>query len=229
MTEPISFARALTHKPTRIVYSTPVSRREKLRELEIPEELLIKALQVGLTEKFTAQMWDPKTAGGYDMYRYTTRILRAGLCEQGWALEDGSNVAMVRHPLSGVSVVVCAGDSQTGSTFGDDPRTKRSKGDVFLGRTEMTAVDLFGEAVLETRWFAPQESKTWLLLHYHVAQGGVQYFRSELSRPAEAQNGVITGWSERILLSVPLPGTIADDETADDVGPLVTPTVSIRL
>lgn len=229
MSEPIWFSPNAPKGPERTVYSTPIARRARLSELEIPGELLAVSLQLGVTEKLTAQIFDHKAAGGWDMFRYTTRSLRSGLYERGWKLIDSSNVAKVMHPSSGVSVVVCSGDSQTGSTFGPLPKTKRSKGDVFLGHSEMVAVDLFGESVVETRWLAPEDSKTWLLLHYHVVESGMQYFRSELSRPAEAKDGVITDWFERIILNVPLPGAITDDETADDTGPSIIPTVNIRL
>ncbi len=55
------------------VYSTPVDRRERLHQLGVPEELLVEAVQRGVAEKLTAEIYDPATAGGYDLYRYTTR------------------------------------------------------------------------------------------------------------------------------------------------------------
>ena len=41
----------------------------------------IDALQRGVAEKLTAEIFDPATAGGYDLYRYTTRYVRKGLYE----------------------------------------------------------------------------------------------------------------------------------------------------
>lgn len=229
MPDPVIFPVAVQHSSPRMVYSTPVARREKLRELGVDEEILVAAVQFGLTEKLTQVMFDPKTAGGYDMYKYMTRLLRMKLYEQGWKLFDGNNIAMIREPNSGVSIVVCAGDGQTGSTFGKPPKSKRSKGDVFLDISRMIAVDLFGHDVIETRRVAPDDAKTWLLLHYHVVVGSQHFLRAELSRPAEAERGVITDWYDRIILNVPLPGSIADDETADDQGPVIIPSITVNL
>ena len=229
MRGPVIFWEGAGFEPECIVYSTPVQRREKLRELGVSEEVMIDALQRGLAEKLTAQNDDPKTAGGYDMYRYTTRSVRSGQRALGWELVDSSNIAMVRDPQTGVTVVVCAGDSQTGQPYGDAPKTKRSKGDVFLDVSEVIAVDLFGHDVIEKRRIASPESKTWLLLHFHSVVGTQNVFRAELSLPLEANGGIITKWSERIILYVPLPGTIADDETANDTGPVILPSITVRL
>jgi hypothetical protein len=229
MSEPLRFLSAVSREPACLVFATPVQRREKLREMGVSEDVLIAALQHGLAEKLTAGIYDPTTAGGYDMYRYSTRHLRLGQCALGWELVDNKNIAMVRDPVSGITLVVCAGDVQTGVNFGDAPKTKRSKGEVFLDVSEVIAVDLFGEDVLEKRRIAAPDSKTWLLLHFHAVVGTEHIFRAELSLPLEANGGIITKWSERIILHVPLSGSMPDDETADDIGPSITPSVTVRL
>jgi hypothetical protein len=229
MSDLISFLSVDTRESVCDAYVTPLEVREKLRELGASEAVLVSALQRGLTEKMTAGIFDPTTAGGYDMYRYTTRHVREGQNRLGWELIDSNNIAMIRDPLTGVTIVVCAGDAQTGMMYGEPPKTKRSKGDVFLDISQVIAVDLFGEEVIERKRIASLESKTWLLLHYHSVVGDQHIFRAELSLPAEASSGTITKWSERIILHVPMPGSMPDDETANDTGPVITPSVTVRL
>lgn len=215
--------------PKCLVHSTPVARRERLQQLGVPEELLVEALQRGIAEKLTAEIYDPATAGGYDLYRYTTRHLREGLHRLGWELSDTNNIALVREPIDGTALIVCSGDQQTGQLIGDPPKTKRSKGDVFLEVTEVVARDLWGNEETETRLIALPDAKVWLLLHYHAIIDGQEVVRAELSLPQVAEGGTITGWSERIILYVPLPDAMPDDETGSDNGPIITPDVKIRI
>lgn len=210
------------------VYSTPGQRREKLAELSLEEELLVVALQRGITEKLTAMFADPKTAGGYDLWRYATRYLREQLHARGWIISDRNNVALVRDPVNGTILIVCSGDSQTGSLIGEQPRTRRSKGDFFLDISEVLSTDLFGHDVIGTRRIAAPHSKVWLLLHYHDGFGAEQVFRAELSRPYEAVSGMITKWAERVILHTLLPGEVADDSSADDQGPNFTPNITVN-
>lgn len=228
MAEPIKIGGKASSKPDCIIYSTPASRNAKLKELTIAEELLVDALQRGVAEKLTAEIFDPATAGGYDLYRYTTRYVRKGLYEAGWELSDSNNIALVRDPAEGTVIIVCSGDHQTGQLVGDQPKTKRSKGDLFLEVSEIVATDLFGDDEVKTRHVALPDAKVWLLLHYHVVDRGQQILRAELSRPLEANDGMITQWSERVILHVPLPDAMADDESANDEGPVITPDVEIR-
>ena len=229
MTEPINIGGRASSKPDCIIYSAPASRDAKLKELAIPEELLVDALQRGVAEKLTAEIFDPATAGGYDLYRYTTRYVRRGLHEAGWELSDYNNIALVRDPVKETVIIICSGDHQTGQLIGVPPKTKRSKGDFFLEMSKIVAIDLFGDEKIETRHIAPPDAKVWLLLHYHVVEPGQQILRAELSRPLEANDGMITQWSERIILDVRLADAMSDDESANDEGPVITPDVDIRI
>ena len=215
--------------PQCVVYSTPVHRRERLHQLGVPEELLVEALQRGIAEKLNAEIYDPATAGGYDLYRYTTRHVREGLHRRGWELSDSNNIALVRKPIDDTVLIVCSGDQQTGQLIGDAPKTKRSKGDVFLEVTEIVAIDLLGYEETETKMVALPDANVWLLLHYHATLNGHEIIRAELSRPRVAEGGTITEWSERIILYVPLPDAMPDDETGSDSGPIITPDVKIRI
>ena len=228
MTEPINIAGRASSKPDCIIYSAPALRNAKLKELAIPEELLVDALQRGVAEKLTSEVFDPVTAGGYDLYRYTTRYVRKGLHEAGWELSDNNNIALVRDPAEGTVIIICSGDHQTGQLIGGPPKTKRSKGDLFLEVSEIVATDLFGDEEVETRHVALPDAKVWLLLHYHVVERGQQILRAELSRPLEANDGMITQWSERIILDVRPADAMSDDESANDEGPVIIPDVEIR-
>lgn len=211
-----------------LVYSTPVERRKRLEKLGIDEQTLVVALQRGVAEKMTALFYDPRTAGGYDLYRYATRHVREQQYALGWEIKDSNNIALVRDPINETILIVCSGDAQTGMLIGEQPKTKRSKGDLFLEISQVLQTDLFGHDVVQKRRVAPPESKVWLLLHYHEGEGANQVLRAELSRPFEAEGGMITRWAERIILHAPLPGQVADDFIADDTGPTFTPSVVVK-
>ncbi len=100
---------------------------------------------------------------------------------------------------------------------------------MFLEVTEVVAIDLLGYEETETRTVALPDAKVWLLLHYHAITNGQEVLRAELSRPRVAEGGTITEWSERIILYVPLPDAMPDDETGSDNGPIITPDVKIRI
>ena len=132
------------------------------------------------------------------------------------------------HTKRELSLIICSGDHQTGQLIGGPPKTKRSKGDLFLEVSEIVATDLFGDEEVETRHVALPDAKVWLLLHYHVVERGQQILRAELSRPLEANDGMITQWSERIILDVRPADAMSDDESANDEGPVIIPDVEIR-
>mgnify|MGYP007049508331 CR=1 FL=1 len=226
---PTPFPARQVMDPECVIYRTPVARRAKLMELRINEDLLVKALQRGVAEKLTQVQFDPVTAGGLDLWRYTTRYVREGQHARGWELADSNNIALVRDPIEGTVLIVCAGDIQTGQLIGKQPRTKRTKGDLFLQVSEVLQIDLFGEDVVQQRRIAAPLSKVWLLLHYHEGMGDQQVFRAELSRPFEAEGKMITKWAERIILHVTPPGVMHDDDVYDDAGPDFVPTVTVRL
>lgn len=229
MAEPINIGGKAPSGSDCIIYNTPLKRRDKLKELGVPEELLVESLQRGVAEKLTAEIFDPVTAGGYDLYRYTTRYIRKGLQDKVWELSDSNNIALVRDPVKGTVVIVCSGDHQTGQVIGEPPKTKRSKGDIFLEVSKIVDTDLFGEDEIETRRIAHPDAKVWLFLHYHIVERDQQILRAELSRPLEAEGGLITRWSERIILHVPLPDGMLDDESGHDEGKVITPNVMIRI
>lgn len=210
------------------VYSTPVDRRKRLEALGIDEQTLVVALQRGVAEKMTALFYDPRTAGGYDLYRYATRHVREQQHQRGWETKDSNNIALVRDPVNETVLIVCSGDAQTGMLIGDQPRTKRSKGDLFLEISQVLQTDLFGQEVIQKRRIAAPESKVWLLLHYHDGEGANQVLRAELSRPFEAEGGMITKWAERIILNAQLPGQVADDFNAHDTGPTFSPSAIVK-
>ena len=178
MAEPINIGGKVSSEPSCIVYNTPTTRREKLKALTVCEDLLIDAIQRGVAEKLTAEIFDPATAGGYALYWYTTRYVRKGLYEDGWELSDSNNIALVREPSEGTIIIVCSGDHQTGQIIGDPPKTKRSKGEIFLEVSEIVSTNLFGDDDVETRHVAQPDAKVWLLLHYHVVDRGQQILRA---------------------------------------------------
>ena len=213
-----------------IVYKDPIDVRNKLSDLGVPLELLIEAAQQGFAERLNATPFDPVTAAGTDAWRYPVRVLRAGLEEIGWRIDNPRNLPIVISDERGVNITVSSGDDFTGFDGARKPRSKNPKGvlieeaitrNIFQG-------ELFPEQVpIAVRKFdRTLKYPTWIFL-LHITENEI---RAELSLPNSMDSGdYVDGWAERILISVPLPGSEFLSDTDFDEGPEIRPIVTPKI
>ncbi len=209
-------------------YVAPVEVRAKLREIGLPREVAVRAAQAGFVEKSNANIFDPKTAGGWDAWRYPTRVLREALFALGGRLEDPRNLPLVVLDEHRTIFTVSSGDQQTGALFGPEPKTKNEKGSVLKAVIEkdFRQADLLGDPLEIEKFVQTREYPIWILL-LHITQSSIQ---AEVSCPKSLDSsGQIDEWHERIILDVLPPDSISDDIPDDDSGPDILPSVRLKI
>jgi hypothetical protein len=213
--------------PTRI-YVSPIEVRQKLKDIGLPDEIIVRAAQSGFIEKSNSNIFDPRTAGGYDAWRYPTRVLRESLHHTGGRLEDPRNLPLVILDEYRTIFTVSSGDQQTGSVFGAEPKTKNEKGSVLKAVIEkdFSQPDLFGDPIDRARFVQTREYPIWILL-LHIT--GVE-IKVEVSRPRSLdRNAQIDSWRERIIMNVVPPDSITDSIPEEDLGPDILPSVKLKI
>lgn len=219
---------SIEHTAPPRIYVSPIEVREKLISLGIARDVLARGAQAGFAERANANRFDPKTAGGYDAWRYPTRYIRQAQSLIGWRLDDPKNLPLVISDEHQVILTVSSGDEQTGQIFGRDPKTKNKKGSVLKAAVErdFSQPDLFGNPLELNKFIDAMKYPIWILLLYITED----IIRAELSRPLSLDgNSQVDSWSERIILDIPTPDTLYDDEAGDDSGPDILPQVTFKI
>lgn len=210
-------------------YTTPIAVRNKLNELGIPEEFLVKSAQQAFIEKATYQIFDPVGSDGYDAWRYAVRSLRKDLERNGFRLDDPKNLPLCISDEHQINVTVSSGDKMTGILgTPKQPKSKNIKGAMFLAAIDrnLGQGDLFPESIPENiaKFEQTLLYSTWVYL-IRITDDDIF---AELSQPSSMDSaGHINRWSERISIVVPLPdeksyGIDEDDNDAVDVVPFIT-------
>lgn len=211
----------------------PLDVHSRLSELGVRKEILVLAAQSGFIERANATPFDPTTSPGTDAWRYTVRLLRQQLEADGWRLDDVRNLPLIISDLHKVNLTVSSGNDFTGleQSPPNEPKSKNPKGALFDAAIERNVrqPDLFPSLLPEAkRRFADTLSyPTWVFL-IRITDDSI---RAELSLPSsmDEQTDQIDGWSERIIIDVPLPGGDLSEAPEADIGPDILPLVSPKI
>jgi hypothetical protein len=141
---------------------------------------------------------------GFVAWARAVRVLREQLLPHFWDKDDTFNFPLTSNAATGVRIAVASGDDATGLRH-LSPRTRSPKGaQTALAVAANEQLDLFNQprvAAAATR----NDLQTWFFL-FHIAGDEI---RAELSLPHVIENGWITFWKERIILSpIPLDGDL---------------------
>ena len=201
-----------TAEPTSCLeFVSPIAVRNKLSALGIPDAIFVKAAQRAFVEKANFVIW-----------RYAVREVRQQLDREGFRLDDPNNLPLSVCDSRQINVTVSSGDQMTG-VFGHPklPKSKNIKGAMFLAAIDrnLDQDDLFPDSLPENivKFGQTLSYPTWVFL---VRITEEEIF-AEFSLPSSMDAaGHIDGWSERILIEVPLPDearNIADDLDSDAI------------
>lgn len=170
---------------------------DRLQQLGLTVSLVERAVRRADAEVAMCTELDPPIMEGMTRWGKTSRFLREELIPRGWTYDNPRNLARTIHPSGEFAIVASTGDEMTGLTIpGNPPSTRYRKGEAMTRAVELNeqlAFD-FGDGWTES--LAPDSLRTWILLFY-VAE---HEFRTELSLPARITDGLITRWTERIIL-----------------------------
>lgn len=215
----------------RCIVHQGTSALARLRALGVPYELLVKAGQQGFIERGNAELpFDPVTAPGTDAWRYPVRVLRSGLVQLGWRIDNPRNLPLVISDDVGINITVSSGDEFTGILGERFPKSKNPKGILTSEaiRRNLKQLDMFPEHLPEAvkLFESTAQYPTYVFLLY-ITDEEIQ---AELSRPSSMDDANhVDMWSERILLSVPLPGQELIDDVDFDEGPDILPVVTSKI
>ena len=179
----------------------------RLRELGLPQEVLVEAIQKGFDHagEFTAN--DPPSAKGISVWRVVVRTLRDRLVPEGWKVRNPNNYAMTVHPSEKWAIVVARGDDATAQAK-RPPATQSPKGPMTKLAVQQNRQLAFWEGQLSQVWDVPTHAgmRTWILLYYWDESSEAEVdeieLMGELSLPLSVdQHGRVTEWEERIPIS----------------------------
>jgi len=190
----------------------------RLSALGVSQDILARAVDAGFQAAAGCTGHHPQNFAGLVTWGDAVRELRDLLVPKRWAAADTRGFPTVVHPSGKHQIAVAGGTRDTGRHNGI-PRTRRPKGIVAqlaIADNQLSldpSGDVFGVA------YNQPLAQTWFLIHY--ADALADEIRIELSLPAEMHNGVVTAWTERVIID-PLPGTRdvpieAPPETAIDI------------
>lgn len=169
----------------------------RLAELGLTVSLVERVVRRADAEVAMCTELDPPIMEGMTRWGKTSRFLREELVPRGWTYDNPRNLARTIHPSGEFAIVASTGDEMTGLTVpGCLPSTRYRKGEAITRAVELNeqlAFD-FGDGWTES--LAPDALRTWILL-FHVDE---HEFRCELSLPSHIEDGLITRWTERVIL-----------------------------
>ena len=173
---------------------------DRLAELGLTVEQIERAIRRAEAEASMCTSLDPPIMEGLTRWGRTNRFLREELVPAGWTYDNPRNLPRTIHPSGEFAIVATTGD-----TLGQAevrPRTKYPK-----GFASAQAVEVNGQLTLDfgdfaagyqsTRQSDANDLLTWLLL-FEVTDEGI---RVELALPDGIDDGWITSWTERIILT----------------------------
>lgn len=167
----------------------------RLAELGLTVSIVERVVRRADAEVAMCTELDPPIMEGMTRWGKTSRFLREELIPRGWTYDNPRNLARTVHPSGEFAIVASTGDELTGLTIpGHLPTTRYRKGEAITRAVELNeqlAFD-FGDGWSE----GPGALRTWILL-FHVDE---HEFRTELSLPSHIEDGLITRWTERVIL-----------------------------
>jgi hypothetical protein len=180
--------------------------------------LLEQASKIG-GERANVAAYEPPPVAGFETWRWGTRFFREDqtLRDGGWLLCDQDQVSGIRNAELGLKLVVCTTDVNTGNPL-KAPKNVTEKGPAscrLIGRNT-------GQMKLGFIKDEPKDD-----LWYYCLYLSEQYISIEVSRPNSEFGGLITSFSDRIIIAKPgeIPGirkVVVTEDFADVPRPQVS-------
>jgi hypothetical protein len=182
-----------------------------LTRMRLPRWVILELVSSVAGERANVSPDDPPGATGYESWRWGTRFSREheALKTLGWVACEKDQISGIRNAASGIKLVVCNTDSNTGNPF-RSPKNLCEKGaascrliDKNSGQIPMRFIQ---DEIDDDLWYLCQFSGT---VH-----------SIEISRPSSEVAGTITKFSDRIIIARPgeIPGirrVVVPQEFAD--------------
>jgi hypothetical protein len=192
-----------------------------LARMRLPREVLLDVASKTGGERANVAAYEPPPVAGFETWRWATRFLREdrALAAGGWLLCELDQVSGIRNAALGIKLVACTTDFNTGSPV-KAPRNVTEKGPAsrrLIG---------FNSPQMTLGFVKPEQKDDLWYYCLHVSE---KYVSLEISRPTSETNGIISSFSDRIIIAKPgdLPG-IRRIVVPEDFADVPRPTVSRR-
>ncbi|WP_328900649.1 hypothetical protein OHR86_12545 [Streptomyces sp. NBC_00441] len=186
----------------------PAGAAAQLATLGTKLEYLHPVLYAGEAARRTATPNHPANTAGTRAYQEHVRVLREEhIRNEGWQRLLHDHLELVYNPEKSIAIGVMIGDAATGN-HRHPPTNLRKRGAATARAAERNSdqLELFlpppgpDEAVLSDD--EAEALQVWFLVSYRVQAGDAVHIHSELSLPAQVENGFVVAWKQRIPLPV---------------------------
>jgi len=182
------------------VYAEETVVLPMLTRMRLPRSVLLELASKIAGERANVAEHEPPNDAGFETWRWGTRYSREDdtLRSLGWSLCDQDQVSGVRNDALGIKFVVCGTDGNKGNPL-KSPRNLSEKGPAscrLIGKNT-------GQMRLGFIADAPHDDLWYFCLYFCE-----QFISIEVSRPNSEIAGVVTSFSDRIIVAKPgeIPG-----------------------
>ena len=191
-----------------------------LTKMKLRREILLDIASKTAGERANVDPTEPPPVIGFETWRWATRFLREekAIQDDGWTICEEDQVSGIRNAARRIKLIACTTDENTGN-LGRRPKNVTEKGPAqcrLIARNS-GQMDFFGQAKEEPR------DDIW----YYCLHASERYISLEISRPDLVVAGIITNFSDRIILAQPgdIPGIrriVVPEDFADVPKPQVS-------
>jgi hypothetical protein len=166
-----------------------------LLNMRLPRRVLLEMASKTGGERANVAAYEPPPVAGFETWRWGTRFFREDqtLRNGGWTMCESDQVSGIRNEELGIKLVVCSTDANTGNPL-RAPRNVTERGPA--------SCRLIGQNLQQWKLGLIQEEPK-LNLWYYCLHLSDQCISIELSRPDSELGGLITNFSDRIIIAKP--------------------------
>ena len=208
-----------------MVHSQDIHVLSLLGRMKLPKSALLDVLNKTAGERANVRGTDPKSAAGYETWRWGTRFLRedAELAELGWVQCEHGQVEGIRHDELRIKLVICSMDKNTGNPDPEKmPRNVRERGPAARKLIERN----HGQMVLGFMEAPSSDPIDDYDFWYFGVRIGDDFITAEVSRPdSVTEKFYIEHYSDRIIIAKPgdLDGLRRRDAIPEDFAAIEKP------
>jgi hypothetical protein len=197
-----------------------------LNGLRLPRHVMLEILSRISGERANVRTSDPKTAKGFESWRWGTRFCREDetLLSLGWISCEHNQIDGIRNDDLRVKLVVCNMSANAGNPDPHrQPKNTNRKGVANCARIDGNSPQLTMGFPSSTR-LDPLDLYDFWYFGIHISEKQIS---AEISRANSEVGGYIESFSDRIILARPgeLPGLKSFGPITEDFAEVVMPSV----
>lgn len=197
-----------------------------LNGLRLPRATMLEILSSVAGERANVRNSDPKTAKGFEVWRWGTRFCREHekLEALNWVPCEHNQIDGIRNDDLRVKLVVCNMDSRAGNAAPNkQPRNTNKKGVANCARIGGNSSQI-SMGFPPDKPVDPKDLYDFWYFGIHISENQIS---AEISRANEEVGGFIVSFSDRVILAQPgeMPGLRAFDSIPEDFAEVPAPSV----